>query len=264
MSTGRVRGKVVVVTGAGSGIGRATALMFAREGASRVYLVGRDEARLNDVAAEIASAGVYAKAMRADLAVPTTCQGVIDRVVNDATRIDVLISNAGTARQIDLLDVTQEIWDGELAVNLSMHFFMCQAAARAMVAKGNGGVLLCTSSCAGYGGLPRQAPYAAAKAGLVNLVQTMALELAKYRIRVNCVSPGPTDTPLAESQVGKEAFDEARKAFPTPLGRIAQPEEIASGFLYLASDEASFVTALDLSIDSGVTRYAVSFGQIST
>jgi NAD(P)-dependent dehydrogenase (short-subunit alcohol dehydrogenase family) len=111
--------------------------------------------------------------------------------------------------------------------------------------------------------MPRTGAYGAAKTGLFNLVKTLALELAQHGIRVNSVSPGPTDTPLAESQVGKEIFEQMRKSFPVPLGRLARPEEIAHGFLWLASNDASYVTGFDLLIDAGSTQYAGNFGQIS-
>jgi NAD(P)-dependent dehydrogenase (short-subunit alcohol dehydrogenase family) len=262
MTGPRVAGKALVVTGGGSGIGRATALLFAEEGAAHVSVVDVDRERAERVAGEVKEAGAIGLAITADLTDRDACGRAIADAHADAGRVDVVVSNAGWSSQGDVLETTRESWDRNLAINLTAHFDIAQAAGSIMVDQ-RSGVLLFTTSASVYGGVPRTGPYGAAKAGLHNLVKTMALEFAPYGIRVNSVSPGATDTPLAESQVGKEVFDQMRQSFPVPLGRLARPEEIAHAFLYLASDDASYVTAFDLLVDSGTTQYAASFGQIS-
>jgi NAD(P)-dependent dehydrogenase (short-subunit alcohol dehydrogenase family) len=133
-----------------------------------------------------------------------------------------------------------------------------------MIDRNEGGVLLFTTTGAVYGGMPRGGAYGAAKTGLFNLVKTMALELAPWRIRVNSVSPGATDTPLAASQVpSPEIFEEMRRSLPVPFGRFARPEEIGHAFLWLGSDDASYVSGFDVLVDGATCQYAASFGQIT-
>jgi NAD(P)-dependent dehydrogenase (short-subunit alcohol dehydrogenase family) len=257
-------GKSVVVTGGGRGIGRATALVFAEAGADHVAVVDLERDRAENVAQEVKQAGSVGRAIQADVTDPEAAERVIDEARSLAGRLDVLVSNAGNAYQNALIDTTADEWNATIAVNLTAHFLLMKPAARALIEQGEGGVLLCTVSAGAYGGVPRMAPYSAAKAGLMNLVQTAALELAPHGIRVNSVSPGGTDTPLAEWQVGKDVMDQMRESFPlVPLGRLAQPEEIARGFLYLASDLASFVTGVDLLVDGATTKYAVSYLQVT-
>jgi NAD(P)-dependent dehydrogenase (short-subunit alcohol dehydrogenase family) len=180
-----------------------------------------------------------------------------------AGRLDVVVSNAGAGKQAAVVDIVRDDWDWNLTINLTAHFLVLQAAARRMIDQGTGGALLCTTSGSIHGGVPNLGAYGAAKAGVHNLVQTLALELAHQGIRVNSVSPGGTDTPLAASQVGEDLFDEMRRSFPpVPLGRLARPEEIANAFLFLASDDASFVTGVDLEVDGGASKFALSYGQI--
>jgi NAD(P)-dependent dehydrogenase (short-subunit alcohol dehydrogenase family) len=258
----RFQDKVVFITGGGSGIGRAAALLFAAEGAERVIIVDRFADRLQQVETELKEAGTAPSTIVADLVNPSECRDAVAQAAREAGRIDVVVSNAGLSRPESFLKIPQESWAEIIDVNLNAHFHIGQAAANVMVDKGTRGVILFTVTGSAYGAFPKAAHYAAAKAGLMNLVKTMAFELGEYGIRVNSVSPGVTDTPGAVSQVGEEAFKWMRESYPCPLGRVATPEEVAKGFIYLASDDASYVTAIDLPVDSGVTQSAVSFGEI--
>lgn len=260
---GRLAGKTAAITGGASGIGRETVRRFVEEGVNRLYLIDRDGDRLRQVSAELGQQDRPIGAVQADLTNPDDCQKAIDHIVSEAGSIDVLVSNAGGARQSSFLNMPREQWDFEISLNLSSHFSICQSAARAMVEQKRGGVILCTVSTAAYGGVPMLAAYGAAKSGLMNLVKTMALELAPHNIRVNSVSPGATDTPGAAVHVDAATLEQMRKRLPVPLGRFARPSEIADGFVYLASNEASYITGFDLVIDGGSIQHAVSYGQIS-
>jgi NAD(P)-dependent dehydrogenase (short-subunit alcohol dehydrogenase family) len=259
----RVAGKSVVVTGGASGIGRATVLLYAQEGARHISIVDLNPSTAEVVAKEVRELGPGSRVIETDVTDPAAVTRAIADARSAADGIDVVISNAGWADQHDFVDLPLESWTKAIAINLSAHYYVGQAAARTMIEQGTGGVLLFTTSAAAYGGTLRMAPYNAAKAGLQNLVKTMALELAPHGIRVNSVSPGSTDTPTAEAQVGKEVMDEMRKAFPVPLGRLARPEEIGHGFLWLGSDDASYVTGLDLRVDAGMTQFAANIGQLT-
>ena len=153
-----------------------------------------------------------------------------------------------------------ESWLRVIAVNLTASFAVGQRAAQAMVTAGNGGVILYTASISSLGGTPEFAHYNAAKAGIANLVKTMAIELRPIRIRVNCVSPGPGDTQQSVDLVGEELMDKwRREGFPVvPLGRLASAEDIAAAFSYLASDDAGYVTGINLVVDGGLTAHAYS------
>lgn len=256
-------GKAAVVTGAGSGIGRATAHLFARAGCRALCLVDINLTAIEQVRAELANLPVVTQVLQADLTDPVRCGDVISEAAAAMGSVDIVLSNAGAGRPTMILDVTQEMWAFGMAINLGSHFFLAQAAARQMIAQGRGGALLFTCSGAAYGGTPGLSCYSAAKAGLLNLTKTFALELAGYGIRANSVSPGPTNTPLAEAQVGKEVFSEMQKALPVPLGRLADPFEVAAAFAFLASDSASYITGVDLPVDGGVTQFAINSGGLA-
>ena len=251
-------GRVVLVTGGGSGIGRATALRFAAEGAARVALVDHFEDRLERVAAEVGELGADSHPIAAELARVEECERAVREAVDGAGgRLDVAVSNAAAWTQEPFLELQDESWARVIAVNLSASFAVGQRAARAMVARGDGGVILFTASISSLGGSPGFSHNNAAKAGTANLAQTMALELAPHRIRVNCVSPGPSDTQQSVDLVGEETMTKFRREFPVvPWNRLGRPEEMAAAFAYLASDDAEYVTGHNLVVDGGLTAHS--------
>ena len=175
----------------------------------------------------------------------------------DAGRLDVVVSNAAAWTEEPFLEMKLESWQKVIAVNLTASFVVGQAAAKAMVESGTKGVILFTASISSLGASPEFAHYGAAKAGTVNLVTVMAVELARYGIRVNCISPGPTDTQQSVDLVGEERMASFRQSFPVcPMNRMGRPEEMAAAFSYLASDDASYVTGVNLVIDGGLTAHA--------
>lgn len=260
MDESRHAGKVVLVTGGGSGIGRATALRFAREGAERVYLVDHVQDRLDQVAAELGALGAKPGTIQAELSRVEECDRAVREAYEDAGRLDVVVSNAAAWTQEPFLELKDESWLGVIAVNLTASFVVGQRAARCMVASGRGGVILYTTSISSLGGSPEFSHYNAAKAGTANLVKTMALELVKHGIRVNCVSPGPSDTQQSVDLVGEELMEKwRREGFPVvPMGRLGSPEDMAAAFSFLASDDAAYVTGVNLVVDGGLTAHAYS------
>ena len=258
MDKERHAGKVVLVTGGGSGIGRASALRFAAEGAERVYAVDRVDERLERVAAELEALGARPTTIKAELSEIADCERAVREAYEDAGRLDVVISNAAAWTQEPFLELEDASWLRVIAVNLTASFVVGQRAARAMVEAGRGGVILFTASISSLGGSPGFSHYNAAKAGTANLVKTMALELVQHGIRVNCISPGPSDTQQSVDLVGEELMDKwRREGFPVvPMGRLGQADEMAAAFSFLASDEAAYITGVNLVVDGGLTAHA--------
>jgi NAD(P)-dependent dehydrogenase (short-subunit alcohol dehydrogenase family) len=260
LSTARHTGKSVLVTGAGSGIGRATALRFAEEGANHVVIVDRLEDRLARVSAEIEQRGVRATAVCADLGEIQEADEAVRKAISEAHYLDVVVSNAAAWTQEPFLDLADDSWSRVIAVNLTASFVVGQRTARVMTTSGRGGVILYTASISSLGGSPEFSHYNAAKAGLANLVKTMALELVGHGIRVNCVSPGPSDTQQSADIVGEELMNTWRRdGFPVvPMGRLGAPADMASAFSFLASDDAAYITGINLVVDGGLTAHAYS------
>lgn len=260
MDAERHAGKVVLVTGGGSGIGRATAVRFAREGASHVFVVDHFGDRLELVGGEIEATGAKAGTILAELSRVEECERAVHEAVETGGRLDVVVSNAAAWTQEPFLEMKDESWLKVIAVNLTGSFVVGQRAAREMVETGTGGVILFTASISSLGGSPTFAHYNAAKAGIANLVKTMALELVGHGIRVNCVSPGPSDTQQSVDIVGEELMAKWRgQGFPVvPMGRLGSPDDMASAFSFLASDDASYITGVNLVVDGGLTSHAYS------
>jgi len=247
--------KVVLVIGGNSGIGLAAAKAFAAEGA-RVVVTGRDPKTLESAAAAIsaaAAAGEPALALSSDIGDVAGMDPVIDEVRSRHGRIDVLFVNAGIGAFAPIPEVTPELWDQVHGVNLRGCFF---AAKKALPLMGKGGSIVFTGSIGSQLAVPGNAVYAAAKAGLRAVTRIFAVELVGKGIRVNMVSPGATETPLINRNVGMDAaaVDALRQAMisNTPMHRMGEPEEIARAVLFLASSEASFITGVDLFVDGGV------------
>ena len=260
MSCRRLEGKSALITGAASGVGRATAKRFASEGASPLCLFDLNAANLAAVSAEVAELGAKPIEFTGDVTADAQCQQAVDRVVAAAGSLDILVSNAPAHSAAPFLQMTTQEWDRVLQVNLRASFVLGQAAARAMVAGGQPGVILYTASVSSMGASKEYAHYGASKAGIVNLAQTMALELVSHGIRVNAVSPGPLDTPQSLAVLGsQEALDRARESWPlVPMNRLGKPEEIAAAFAYLASPDAAYITGFNLVVDGGLTAHAYS------
>ena len=249
----RFEGKRVFVTGAGSGFGRRTAEKFAEEGAAAVYLVDIIQERLNVVEKEIEARGATAVPMCFDLADAGACQQAMVQALADAP-LDILVCNAATVVEEKFLDITLESWKRQIDVNLTAYFLLARDAARSMVKEG-AGVILFTASIDAQGHSMEFTPYCVSKAGEVSLMKSMAVELARSGVRVNSVSPGPADTQQSTDLVGEELMATWRKhGFPTvPLNRLAAVDDIANAFLFLASDDASYITGHDLVVDGGHT-----------
>jgi NAD(P)-dependent dehydrogenase (short-subunit alcohol dehydrogenase family) len=248
----RFKGKNVIVTGAGQGIGRAVAERFAREGADAM-LVGRRHEPLEQAVREIEATGGHAWAHPADVSDSTEVEGAVAAAMARWARIDTLVNNAGIAEEVPFLEIEDAGWDRVLATNLRGAFLMAQRVARKQVEAGGGSIVHIASIDASGGDGP-YASYNASKAGLLGLNRTMALELGPHGIRVNCVSPGFTHTEMTESAVPPELMDYLVNRFDrVPMRRLVKPEEIAAACAFLASDDASAITGVDLTVDCGLT-----------
>jgi len=242
----RLQGRVTAITGGALGIGRATGLAFAAEGA----LVALGDVELDaaqGVAREIGERGGKAIALRVDVGDAGQVQAFVERVVAEFGRLDVMFANAGIAHSAPFLEHPEAQWHRVLRVNLTGVFLCCQAAARQMVKQG-GGRIITTASINGFRGVENLVGYNAAKAGVVELTRTMAVELAQHSITVNAIAPAQIDTRLTRS-LPEEA--RRRRVERIPLGRFGQPDDVARAALFLASDDASYITGHTLAVDGG-------------
>ena len=251
MSTARFEDKAVLVTGASSGIGAAAARAFGEAGA-QVMVSGLDEAGSRATAEAITAAGGEAGHLHGDLADRDICRRLFDESLSYLDRLDVLVNNAGLSRRGTVEDLSDDDWDLTLAVDLSAVFFMSRAAIPVMKRQG-GGAIVNTASELAIVATRNQAAYCAAKAGVLQFTKAMALDHARDGIRINAVCPGPVDTPLLAS--GREDREAALIAIAeeTPMGRLGRPEEIAAAILFLASDDASFMTGAAMVVDGGIS-----------
>jgi NAD(P)-dependent dehydrogenase (short-subunit alcohol dehydrogenase family) len=242
----RLQGKVAAITGGALGIGRATALTFAAEGAV-VALCDIQGDAVEQAAQDIRGRGGRAIAMGLDVSDAGQVQAFVDRVVAELGRLDVLLANAGIAHSAPFLDHPEAQWHRVLRVNLTGVFLCCQAAAREMVKQG-GGRIITVASINGFRGVENLVGYNAAKAGVIELTRTMAVELAEHGITANAIAPAQIDTRLTR---GLPEDARQRRVERIPMGRFGEPEEVAKAALFLASDDASFITGHTLAVDGG-------------
>ena len=254
----RLQGKVAIITGGGSGLGRAMALRFVAEGA-RILVADINEAGGQETVAAIGRLGAEDAVAfrRVDVTAEADCEAAVADVVARWGRLDVMVANAGIGTHAYIAEQTREDWDRVLAVNLTGVFLCAKHAFRSMQGAGGGSILI-TASVAGLGGTPRLGAYGPSKAGAIQLMQTLALEGARFNIRANALCPVWTDTPMVDAFVNgltPQAPDQtrARLAADIPLGRMGTPDDVANAALFLASDEAAFITGVAFPVDGGHT-----------
>jgi NAD(P)-dependent dehydrogenase (short-subunit alcohol dehydrogenase family) len=249
---GKLAGKRALITGAASGIGRATALLFAREGAA-VSIVDLDEPGGKAVVRSIADSGGRAIFVHCDVTRAAACRRAVRRTLQELAGLDILCNIAGIIRRATVLDTTEEDWDRLMAVNVKSVFLLSKAAIPIMSGAG-GGVIINVGSGWGLTGGREAVAYCASKGAVVNMTRAMALDHGKDGIRVNCICPGDTDTPMLldeARQLGQDCKSFLAEAADRPLQRVGRPEDVAQAALYLASDAASFVTGSILVVDGG-------------
>lgn len=247
----RLKGKRAVISGGGSGIGRAAAVLFAKEGAT-VAIVGRRADRLEVTASMIKENGGDCFSIEGDVSISGEASQAAMRSVAELGGVDILFNNAGFYGFGSVEDTEEDLWDDILNINLKGTHLLSQNLIGRM--KKNGGVIINNSSTLGLKPVPNTAAYSAAKAGVISLTKSMAVELAKDNIRVNCICPGVVDTPIHETAEGERRPDFLKEmAGYHPLGRIGMPEDVAYAALYLASDEASWITGVILPVDGGIS-----------
>lgn len=253
----RLKDKVAVITGATSGIGRAAAILFAREGA-KVVVVGRREAAGEETVRRIKAMGGESIFVRADISKADEIKTMVDQTVQTYRKIDILFNNAGIlpdASKKELIDLSEEVWDQVMEVNVKGVFLTSKYVIPEMVKTG-GGSIINTSSNVGHIAMKNRSVYVTSKGGVTLLTKAMALDYAPYNIRVNCVCPA-----LVETEMASEFLKTARKdeklwgeiMSKIPLGRVGTPEDVAYAALFLASDESSWITGSSLMVDGGYT-----------
>jgi glucose 1-dehydrogenase len=245
--------KVALITGADSGIGRAIALRFAREGAQVVVNYAHAEAKAREVLETIQQQGGQAVVVQADVSQYEQATGLITRAVAQFGRLDILVNNAGMEIHHPFIEVSEEEFDRVLSVDLKGAFFCAQAAARQMIKQQTPGRIINVSSVHEDLPMPHNVPYCCAKGGLRMLTRTICLELAPYNITVNNIAPGAVDTPI-DADVKADPQKYQALLAEIPLHRMGQPEEIAALALYLASDASAYVTGSTFVIDGGLMR----------
>ena len=245
----RFADKVAMVTGGGRGIGKAIAVRLAQEGA-KVVVVDKNEDTLTNTVEGIKESGDQAVAIVADVTRGEEVRRMVKTAIEQFGKIDILVNNVGLFITEPFLDTGEETWDMILAINLKSTLVCCQAVLEDMTKRG-GGTIVNLSSNAGKMGVGYQASYSAAKAGVMGLTKSLAREMARHNINVNCVCPGLVDTELTTEAIGgiPEMREKLVKAIP--FRRMAQPEEVAAAVCFLASDDAGFITGQTLSVDGG-------------
>lgn len=245
----RLRGKVAIVTGGGTGMGRAISLLFAREGAAVVVNYSKSRAKAEEVASRIQAAGSRALALRADVSLEAECKALVDQTLGQFGRLDLLINNAGWTRRIphaELDSLTDEIWDRTFAVNVKGVWYLIRAAVPHL--RKDYGSIVNITSVAAFTGFGSSIAYCASKAALTAMTKSLARALAP-EIRVNAIAPGFVDTGFVDWP--REVVQNSLET--TPIGRLTEPEDVAALALFLASDDSRAMTAATLFADGGIT-----------
>jgi NAD(P)-dependent dehydrogenase (short-subunit alcohol dehydrogenase family) len=248
---GRVSGKVALITGGGSGIGRATAILFAREGA-KVMIADYNREGGEQTVKMIKTAGGEASFVEANVAIAKQAEAMVAKTVEAYGRLDCAFNNAGIEGQMggNIAECSEENWGRIIAINLT-GVFLCMKYELPQMLKQGGGSIVNTASAAGLIGLPGGTAYVASKHGVAGLTKSAALEYAKSGIRINAVCPGFIRTAMVERVIDGGSISEDAMVAAEPIGRIGKPEEIANAVLFLCSDDASFVTGLPMPVDGG-------------
>jgi glucose 1-dehydrogenase len=251
----RLENKVALITGSSLGIGSAIALALAKEGAAVAvnYRSHPDEAK--EIVDQVEGSGGRAISVRADVSNPEDVKNLIQKAVEEFGRLDVMVNNAGIEEKMPFLDTPLEVWNRTIAVNLTGAWLGCQEAARQMVSQGGAGRIINVSSVHEDLPMPTNAPYCAAKGGLRMLMRTIAVELAPHNITVNNIAPGAVDTPM-DAPLKEDANEMQKLLSEIPLRRMGKPEEVADLAVYLASDDAAYVTGSTFVIDGGMMRHS--------
>jgi NAD(P)-dependent dehydrogenase (short-subunit alcohol dehydrogenase family) len=245
--TGKLDGKVALITGGGTGIGLATAKEFAGEGA-HVYITGRRQRELDTAVTEI---GDHVTAIQADVTKPTDLDRVYAQIGKKEGHLDILFANAGVADLAPLGSITEEHFDRIFDINVKGVVFTAQKALPLMP---DGSTIILTGSDAGSKGLPEMSIYSATKAAVRSFARTWTTDLKDRRIRVNVVSPGPIDTPMFSGTISDRPGDRQTLESTTAMGRLGRPEELAKAVAFLASDDASFMTGDEVFVDGGAAQ----------
>jgi glucose 1-dehydrogenase len=253
----RLKDKVAIVTGGDTGIGKAICIALAREGAKVAIDFHGDRAPADALVKQLQITGATACAIAADISKPEEAKQLIDAAIERYGGIDIMVNNAGTEEQHPFLEMPLEVYEKIIAVNLTGVWLCSQAAARRMVERKRGGRIINISSIHEEVTMPTNAPYCAAKAGVRMLARTLAVELAPYGITVNNVCPGAIDTPL-DAPVKRDPEKYEALMSEIPLRRMGKPEEVAAMCVYLASDDAAYVTGASLFIDGGMSKQSGS------
>ncbi len=246
----RLKGKVAIVTGGASGIGRATAELFAREGA-RVVVADYNADAGRATVEGIESAGGEAVFCRVDVSDAAQVEAMVQTAVERYGGVDILFNGAGILFFGTVLDTDQAAWDRLMAINLTGTYLCSRAVLPRMIARGGGAIVNTSSSTGNHDGNSNAAAYVTSKGGVTLLTRCMAIDHAKDNVRVNAIAPGPTDTPMLRSNMTPKEVADFAQTFP--MKRLGRPEELANAVLFLASDEASFVTGAILAVDGGQT-----------
>ncbi|RMF80166.1 MAG: glucose 1-dehydrogenase [Chloroflexi bacterium] len=254
----RLKDKTALITGSGSGIGRAIAELFSDEGAS-VVIVDVIAERAAEPAAHITEKGGQATAMTIDVTKSEQVSQMMKDTLATYGRLDILVNNAAAAEGNDIIDVEEAVWDADLAVVLKSVYLCTRAALPSMKAQRSGAIVNIASvnGLGAYGHMP----YSAGKAGVINLTKNLAVTYGEYNIRVNAICPGTIHTPIWDERVKVDPDIFERLARWYPLGRVGQPEDIAKAALFLASDDASWITGEALSVDGGLTAGSFRMSQ---
>ena len=253
----RLENRVALITGGGSGIGQAIALLFAQEGA-KVVVADLELTRAQETAATIRAAGGDALALKADVSSQNEVAAMADQALATYGKVDILVNNAGLSRGSDILTIDEATWDLNLNVVLKGAYLCSKALLPNMIANQQG-VIINISSVNGLTGIGEEA-YSAAKAAVINLTQNMAVRYGRHQVRANVICPGTIQTPIWNERVAKDpdVFKKLGKWYP--LGRVGQPADVARAALFLASDEAAWITGTTLNVDGGLMAGRGSFG----